>query len=86
MVGFSIKGFDFTSQQSGLLKELKKILAGRLFFSKVQDFFIPLRTLGKGSSSKVLLVKEIDNGVYYGGICVYKEMLEDLEIEINNLL
>ncbi|CAD8117819.1 unnamed protein product [Paramecium sonneborni] len=86
LVGFTIKEFEFTSHQSNLLKELKKILSGRLFFSKVQDFFIPLKTLGKGSSSKVLLVREMDNGEYYAAKCVQKEEMQFQEIEINNQL
>ncbi|CAD8200319.1 unnamed protein product [Paramecium octaurelia] len=86
LIGFSIKGFEFTSHQGDLLKKLKQILAGRLFFSRVQDFFIPLQTLGKGSSSKVLLVKEIDSGEFFAAKCVQKEEMQFQEIEINNQL
>ncbi|CAD8106530.1 unnamed protein product [Paramecium primaurelia] len=86
LIGFSINGYEFTSHQGDLLKKLKNILAGRLFFSKVQDFFYPMKILGSGSSSKVIVVREREGGEEYASKCVVKEEMHFQEIEINNQL
>ncbi|CAK59922.1 unnamed protein product (macronuclear) [Paramecium tetraurelia] len=86
LIGFSINGYEFTSHQGNLLKKLKSLLAGRMLFSKVQDFFYPQKILGSGSSSKVMGVTEKESGQEYAAKCVKKEDMSFQEIEINNQL
>lgn len=53
IIGFRLKELYLTEEAY----KLKELLAGRMFFARVQDFYTPLQVLGKGSSAKVLLVR-----------------------------
>ncbi|CAD8107127.1 unnamed protein product [Paramecium sonneborni] len=83
LVGFTIDNETYMTDQAYKLKEH---LNGRLFFSKIQDFYTPLQILGKGSSAKVLLVKSKIGDQYYAAKCVPRTESIIQEIEINNLL
>ncbi|CAD8144345.1 unnamed protein product [Paramecium octaurelia] len=83
LVGFMISNTTYYTDQAYKLKEL---LNGKLFFSRIQDFYTPLQVLGQGSSAKVLLVKSKQGEQYFAAKCVEKNELMYQEIEINNEL
>ncbi|CAD8197501.1 unnamed protein product [Paramecium octaurelia] len=83
LIGFTIDNETYLTEETYKIKEH---LNGRLFFSKIQDFYTPLQVLGKGSSAKVLLVKSKVGDTFYAAKCVPKTESIIQEIEINNLL
>ncbi|CAD8178593.1 unnamed protein product [Paramecium octaurelia] len=83
LVGFTIENETYLTEEAYKIKEY---LNGRLFFSKIQDFYTPLQILGKGSTAKVLLVKTKIGESFYAAKCVPKTESIIQEIEINNLL
>ncbi|CAD8139593.1 unnamed protein product [Paramecium pentaurelia] len=83
LVGFKINQTTYLTDQAYKLKEF---LNGKLFFSRIQDFYTPLQVLGQGSSAKVLLVKSKIGDQYFAAKCVEKNELMYQEIEINNQL
>ncbi|CAK58581.1 unnamed protein product (macronuclear) [Paramecium tetraurelia] len=83
LVGFMISNTIYFTDQAYKLKEF---LNGKLFFSRIQDFYTPLQVLGQGSSAKVLLVKSKQADQYFAAKCVEKNELMYQEIEINNEL
>ncbi|CAD8185544.1 unnamed protein product [Paramecium pentaurelia] len=83
LIGFTIDNETYLTEETYKLKEY---LNGRLFFSKIQDFYTPLQILGKGGNAKVLLVKQKIGETYYAAKCIPKTESIIQEIEINNLL
>ncbi|CAD8057533.1 unnamed protein product [Paramecium sonneborni] len=74
---------------------LKEHLRNKIIFQRIQDFYTPLQTLGKGASSRVLLVRHKNTELYYAAKCVDKSYVNETEngiesmfqeISINNTL
>lgn len=63
----------------GTLLKLKEILRNKIIFQRIQDFYTPLQTLGKGASSRVLLVRHKNTEQYYAAKCVDKAYVNETE-------
>ncbi|KAM3130670.1 hypothetical protein pb186bvf_017262 [Paramecium bursaria] len=82
IIGFRLRD----SYQSDESHKIKKLLDGRVFYTKVQDFYEPIEVLGKGSQAKVLLVRCKLTQNLFAAKCIPINEISFQEIEINRLL
>ncbi|CAD8143691.1 unnamed protein product [Paramecium octaurelia] len=67
------------------LATLKEHLRNKIIFQRIQDFYTPLQTLGKGASSRVLLVRHKNTENYYAAKCVDKSYVNETENGIESM-
>ncbi|CAK91234.1 unnamed protein product (macronuclear) [Paramecium tetraurelia] len=67
------------------LSKLKEHLRNKIIFQRIQDFYTPLQTLGKGASSRVLLVRHKNSELYYAAKCVDKSYVNETENGIESM-
>lgn len=51
---------------------MKKLIVNKVTFHKIADFYSPLYILGKGSSARVLMIKEICGNNKYAAKAIDK--------------